>query len=97
MKIVFFGTPGWAVPTLELLAASSCRPSLVVTQPTKRRGRGGEPSPSAVAAAARRLGLDVIEPESVRSEEFLGRMASEAAELFVVENPEQREAPKVQF
>ncbi len=84
MRIVFFGTPDWAVPTLEALAASSHRPSLVVTQPAKRRGRGGEPSASPVAAASARLGLACIEPDAVRTPEFLERVRAEAPDLFVV-------------
>jgi methionyl-tRNA formyltransferase len=84
MKVVFFGTPDWAVPSLVALMGSEHRPSLVVTQPARRRGRAGAASPSPVAGTAARLGLPILEPESIRKTPFPEAMEREAADLFVV-------------
>ena len=84
MRTVFFGTPDWAVPTLRSLAASPHTPTLVVTQPPKRRGRGGAVTPSPVAREAVRLGLRVHEAEAVRTDAFAELLAAEDPDLFVV-------------
>ena len=59
MKLVYLGTPQMAVPPLEALVAAGHEVDLVVTNPDRRRGRGGATSPSPVKAAAERLGLSV--------------------------------------
>jgi len=59
MRIAFLGTPAPAVPTLRALVANGHNVILVVTRPDKKRGRGGELSPSPVKAAALELGLSV--------------------------------------
>lgn len=58
-RIVYFGTPAMAVPPLDALVAAGFDVALVVTRVDKRRGRGGELSPSPVKAAALRLGIPV--------------------------------------
>lgn len=58
-RLVFLGSPQLAVPVLEAVVAAGHEVALVVSKPDTRRGRGGEPSPSPVKAAARRLGLPV--------------------------------------
>lgn len=60
-RIIFLGTPAAAVPALERLAAQV---DLVVTRPDRRQGRNRHLAPSAVAAAAERLGLAVAKPEN---------------------------------
>ncbi len=71
MDVVFCGTPHFAVPTLEKLAASGFRVRLVVTQPDRPRGRGQKPAASPVKQRAQELGLSVIEPESIKTNEAL--------------------------
>lgn len=71
MELVFCGTPQFAVPTLEKLAASGHRVRLVVTQPDRPRGRGQKPGASPVKQRAQELGLTVIEPESIQSNDAL--------------------------
>ena len=67
IRTVFFGSPEYAVPTLERLAASAeIEVVLVVTQPDRPRGRHGAPEPTAVKALATRLGLPVYQPERLR-------------------------------
>ena len=68
MKILFWGTPAYAVPSLEALVAASHRLVGVVSQPDRRRGRGGQRIPSPVKARALELGLPVFTPERIRRE-----------------------------
>jgi methionyl-tRNA formyltransferase len=69
MRTVYLGTSPFAVAVLERLAASDHRPALVVTRPDRPRGRGRKLSPPPVADAARALGIELIQPDSVNSEE----------------------------
>jgi methionyl-tRNA formyltransferase len=82
VRLVFFGTPADAVPSLEALHAAGHDIALVVTQPDKRRGRGSEPSPSPVREAAEALGLPVLTPQ--KSGEVVDDVAGSGAELGVV-------------
>jgi methionyl-tRNA formyltransferase len=68
MDIVFCGTPQFAVPSLERLAASGFRVYLVVTQPDRPSGRGLELSLSPVKQAALRLGLKVSQPQKIKND-----------------------------
>jgi methionyl-tRNA formyltransferase len=69
LRIVFCGTPAFAVPSLRHLnAQSDFRIVGVVTQPDRPRGRGREMAASAVKAAALELGLDVYQPEKIKSD-----------------------------
>src|SRR4051795_8102869 len=69
MRTVYLGTSPFAVAVLERLAASDHRPQLVVTRPDRPRGRGRTVLPPPVADAARALGIDVLQPDSVNSDE----------------------------
>jgi methionyl-tRNA formyltransferase len=60
-RLAFLGTPAFAVPVLQALVAAGHPVDLVVSQPDRRRGRGGGTSPSPVKAAARDLGLPVTD------------------------------------
>ena len=69
MKIVFFGTPQFAVPSLKsLLAHSDFEVAAVVTQPDKRRGRGGKVTPSPIKAAALEAGCPVWQPARIKKD-----------------------------
>ena len=63
VKIVFFGTPPFAVPSLERLVSGGEDVVAAVTQPDRRRGRGQRSQPSAVKAAALAHGIPVLQPE----------------------------------
>jgi len=62
MRVVFYGTPAEAVPSLEALAEIA-EVQLVTTRPDRPRGRSGRPQPPPVKEAALRLGLPVVQPE----------------------------------
>jgi methionyl-tRNA formyltransferase len=76
VRTVYLGTSDFAVTVLERLAASPHRPALVVTRPDRPRGRGRRLQPPPVAVAARELGLELAQPESVNDD---GARASIAA------------------
>lgn len=85
MKIVFMGTPDFAVPALKALAESAKHEvSLVVTQPDRPRGRSGKPAPSDVKLCAEQYGIPVFQPEKVREEDSVERLRRENADIFVV-------------
>jgi methionyl-tRNA formyltransferase len=83
-RIVFFGTPAFAVPALEALVAAGRRPVAVVTQPARPAGRGRKLIEPPVAVRARELGLEVEAVARVRAPEFLERLALLTPDLAVV-------------
>ncbi len=68
MRIVFMGTPEYAVPSLKKLAESKDEIVGVFTQPDKVRGRGNKVSPSPAKEAALALGIPVFQPARIRSD-----------------------------
>jgi methionyl-tRNA formyltransferase len=83
-RIVFMGTPGFAVPALKRLCSSGHRVLHVVTQPDRPRGRGKTVVSSPVKAAALDLGCPVIQPQSVRTQDFFDAMTRLNPDLLVV-------------
>ena len=84
MRVLFFGTPEFAVPSLEALLSSSHRVIGVVTQPDKPRGRGQHVSASPVKQKAEAAGVPVWQPTKLRDEEFLEHVRAIAPDLGVV-------------
>ncbi|MEM6645379.1 MAG: methionyl-tRNA formyltransferase [Bacteroidota bacterium] len=85
MRIVFMGTPDFAVPSLNALAAAGYTPIAVATGPDKPRGRGRTLRPTPVKDAAQRLGIDtILQPQSVRDPAFAEAIAALGADLLVV-------------
>ena len=70
------GTSDFAVAVLRRVAAGGHSPALVVTRPDRPRGRGRRVSAPPVAEAARELGLEVFQPDSVNSDEARARIAA---------------------
>lgn len=83
-RIVFMGTPEFAVPSLEALVEAGFPVVGVVTVPDKPAGRGQQLHASAVKQAALRLGIPVLQPEKLRSEEFLRDLKSLKPDLQIV-------------
>jgi len=83
-KLVFFGTPDFAVPTLRRLGAEKGTVLLVVSQPDRPKGRGRKTSPSPVKAFAEGAGIPVFQPARVRDPEAVATIASTGAECAVV-------------
>ena len=84
MVIVFFGTPQFAVPTLEALIASRHHVPLVVTQPDKRRDRGQKVTDSPVKAAAREHDKPVFQPERLRDPAVADVLRQHSPDVAVV-------------
>ncbi|MFK7896589.1 MAG: methionyl-tRNA formyltransferase [Myxococcota bacterium] len=84
MRIIFFGTPDIAVPTLERLIAGPHDVVGVVSQPDRARGRGRKTSPSPVAAVALREEIPLLRPEKVGEAETVAELARWNADLGVV-------------
>jgi methionyl-tRNA formyltransferase len=84
LRVAFFGTPDFAVPSLTALAASSHQVVAVVTQPDKPRGRGHKVSPSPVKEEAARLGIPVLQPIRAKDDAFRAELGAFAPDLGVV-------------
>ena len=85
MKILFWGTPAYAVPSLDALVEAGHELVGVVSQPDRRRGRGKALMPSPVKARALELGLPVFTPERIRREpELQQQLAALGADAYVV-------------
>ena len=86
MKIVFFGTPEFAVESLKRIheEAEGIEVAAVVTAPDRPAGRGHAPRMSAVKQYAMSVGLPVLQPEKLRDESFISTLRDIAADLFVV-------------
>jgi methionyl-tRNA formyltransferase len=84
MRLIFLGTPAFAVPTLERVASAGHAVLEVVTQPDRPRGRGQHPAPPPVKEAALRLGIPVYQPERVRRPEAVEHLRALAPDAMVV-------------
>lgn len=84
LRVAFFGTPGFAVPTLEHLVNSSHQVVGVITQPDKPRGRGQQVSDGPVKSLAVALGVPVMQPARLARDQFAAQFASLNADIGVV-------------
>ena len=85
MNILFWGTPAYAVPTLDALHGAGHTIVGVVTQPDRRRGRGKQLVPSPVKSRAEELGLPVFTPERIRrDDDCKAKLAALGADASVV-------------
>lgn len=84
LRIVFMGTPEFAVPSLEKLVANRYKVVGVITAPDKPQGRGQKLTPSPVKAAALKHGLNVLQPTNLKAPEFIETLGSLDANLQVV-------------
>lgn len=83
MKIVFMGTPAFAVPSLRMLLEEGYEVVAVVTQPDRPQGRKKTLAPSPVKEAALELGLPVLQPERMRRPEAVAELAAYEPDLIV--------------
>jgi methionyl-tRNA formyltransferase len=84
LRIVFFGTPDFAVASLKAIVEAGYQVVAVVTAPDKAAGRGYQLQSSAVKKAALELGLDVLQPEKLKSPEFIETLKSYQADIQIV-------------
>ena len=84
MKVVFMGTPDFAVGTLEAIVGAGHEVAAVVTQPDKPKGRGGVMAMSPVKECALRHGLTVLQPLKARNPEFIEEIKAINPDVIVV-------------
>lgn len=84
MRVVFLGTPEFAVPSLEALATAGYSIVAVYTQPDRPKGRGHDLAPSPVKQAALARNLDVRQPERIRRPEIVDELRGLSPDIMVV-------------
>ena len=84
MNVVFMGTPEFAVPSLEILLGNNYRVAAVVTAPDKPRGRGRQVSFTPVKECALKHSLPLLQPESLRSPDFISALSAFRPDLFII-------------
>ena len=83
-RVVFMGSPAFAVPSLEALVEAGYNLVAVVTQPDRPAGRGGAVRQPEVKVAALRHGLEILQPETLKDESVRERLRALEPDLFVV-------------
>ncbi len=84
MELIFWGTPAFAVPTLQRIVDAGHRVSAVFTQPDRPKGRGGRLSASPVKEAALRLGLPVHQHERIRHPDVVEQLKQMSPDAMIV-------------
>jgi len=84
MRIIFFGTPAFAIPSLVALLQSEEEVIAVVTQPDKKKGRGRVSSPSPVKELAIDRGIKILQPINIKDPLFLNGLSKIMPEIIVV-------------
>lgn len=84
LRIIFFGTPEFAVASLKAIVDAGYHVVAVVTAPDKAAGRGYQLQSSAVKKAALELGLDVLQPVNLKSADFVEQLRSYKADIQIV-------------
>lgn len=84
MKIVYMGTPDFAVPPLKALVENKYQITTVVTQPDRPKGRSKTPAPSPVKETALQYGLSVYQPEKIRAAESIAYLKELNPDIIVV-------------
>ncbi|MBU0663711.1 MAG: methionyl-tRNA formyltransferase [Proteobacteria bacterium] len=83
-RIIFMGTPDFAVPALHKLLNGPDKIVAVVTQPDRPKGRGKKLAPPPVKVAAEEAGIPILQPTKIRTEEFLNTLKSYEPDLIIV-------------
>ncbi|MCK5437650.1 MAG: methionyl-tRNA formyltransferase, partial [Desulfobulbaceae bacterium] len=84
LRVIFFGTPDFAVPSLETLVANNINVVSVVTRPDRPKGRGRRLAAPPVKERAESLGIPVLQPDKIRGEEFMAKIKALEPDLFAV-------------
>lgn len=84
LRIIFMGTPEFAVPSLEILVENRLNVVAVITAPDKPQGRGQKLQPSPVKESAVKHNIPVLQPTNLKSPEFLEELKSYQANLQIV-------------
>ncbi|MDP3695352.1 MAG: methionyl-tRNA formyltransferase, partial [Desulfocapsaceae bacterium] len=83
-RVIFMGTPDFAVPALRQLLNGPDKVVAIVTQPDRPKGRGKKLTPPPVKVAAEEAGIPILQPTKIRTEEFLNTLKSYQPDLIIV-------------
>jgi methionyl-tRNA formyltransferase len=83
-KVIFMGTPDFAVPSLIALKNYECEIPLVITRPDQPKGRGRKIFAPPVKNTASKIGCPILQTNTIKSEDFYGKIASISPDLLVV-------------
>ncbi len=84
MKLIYMGTPDFAVASLEAIIRAGHQVAAVVTQPDKQKGRGKEVQMPPVKICALKHGIPVLQPQKIRDPEVIAELKKYSADIFVV-------------
>jgi len=84
LRILFMGTPDFAVPSLQALIDNGETVVAVVTQPDRPKGRGRKLAPSPVKVLAQQAGIDVLQPTKVKTEAFVDELRQYQPDVILV-------------
>jgi methionyl-tRNA formyltransferase len=84
MKIIFWGTPDFAVPSLKILQDDNHKILAVVTSPDKQRGRGQKVSFTPIKEFAIQNHIQILQPDKLKSEDFINNLKTFDCDLYVV-------------
>ncbi|OGU37313.1 MAG: methionyl-tRNA formyltransferase [Ignavibacteria bacterium RIFOXYB2_FULL_35_12] len=84
MKIIFWGTPDFAVPSLKILLENNHQILAVVTSPDKERGRGQKVTFTAVKEFAIQNHIPVLQPDKLKAEDFINNLKAFDCDVYVV-------------
>lgn len=84
LRVIFFGTPDFAVPSLNALIADDINIVSVVTRPDRPKGRGRRMAPPPVKKTAESSGIAILQPDKIRGEDFMAKIKALEPDLFVV-------------
>nr|MBF0222291.1 methionyl-tRNA formyltransferase [Desulfobulbaceae bacterium] len=84
LRIIFMGTPEFAVPSLQALIDNKFDIRAVVTQPDRPKGRGRKLAPPPIKILAEQAGIPVLQPTKVRTEEYLDELRSFSPDVILV-------------
>jgi methionyl-tRNA formyltransferase len=83
LRIIFMGTPEFAVPSLDMLISEGYDVAAAVTQPDKPKGRGNKLTPPPVKEFAQKYGIMVLQPQKVKTAEFADEIRRLEPDLIV--------------
>ncbi len=84
IKIIFMGTPDFAVPALKALHQNNNDPAMVITRPDRPKGRGRKITPPPVKTVALKLGYNVVQPVSIKTGEFENLLKRQKPDMIIV-------------
>ena len=85
MRIIFWGTPEYSIPSLDIFIKSKHEVIAVVSQPDKKRSRGNKLIPSPVKSLAEKESIKIYTPKKIRGDrDFINELKTHSCDLFIV-------------